>query len=113
MTRFDKIAAILSIPIGVIFLALGVFGLFAGSSANFQLPPILGALPFFLGWSMSVTIIRFWRSSGNESSEDEPPSAMYLKFLEEHPEFRNAPKKLQWGGFHKWLDRVPPPTSEG
>ncbi len=108
MTRFDKIAAVLSIPVGAVFLVLGAIGLFAGSAANFQLPPILGALPFLLGWSMCVTLIRFWRSGGDGPAEEEPPSAMYLKFLEEHPEFRNAPKKLQWGGFHRWLDRVHP-----
>lgn len=61
MTGFDKICATLAIPIGIVFMVLGIVGLFAGSKAHFALPPVLGALPFFLGWAMSVTLIRFWR----------------------------------------------------
>ena len=60
MNAFDKVCACLAIPIGVVFLILGVVGFFAGSSAHFALPPILGGLPFFLGWAMSITLIRFW-----------------------------------------------------
>jgi hypothetical protein len=63
---FDKICACLAIPVGLIFMFLGVFGLFAGSSAHFTLPPVLGALPFFLGWAMCVCLIKFWKKE-NES----------------------------------------------
>ena len=61
MTTFDKVCACLAIPIGFLFMAIGVFGLFFGASAEFTLPPVLGALPFLLGWAMSVTLIRYWR----------------------------------------------------
>jgi len=61
MTAFDKICATLAIPIGIIFMVLGIVGLFAGSKAHFALPPVLGALPFLVGWAMSITLIRFWR----------------------------------------------------
>jgi hypothetical protein len=63
MNAFDKICACLAIPVGIVFLILGVIGLFMGSSAHFTLPPGLGGLPFFLGWAMSITLIRFWRLS--------------------------------------------------
>lgn len=70
MTTFDKICAVLAIPIGVVFMVIGFFGLFRGSSAHFTLPPFLGALPFFLGWAMSVTLIRFWRRHPPEAREE-------------------------------------------
>ena len=60
MNLFDKICACLAIPVGLIFMLLGIFGFFAGSSAHFTLPPILGGLPFFLGWAMCVCLIKFW-----------------------------------------------------
>jgi hypothetical protein len=110
MTSFDKLAALLSIPLGAILLGLGVVGLFAGSSAHFSLPPVLGALPFLAGWTLCVTSIRFWLRSNRERAaagnrhEDARPSAMFLRFLHAHPEFRDAPEKLQWNGFHRWLD---------
>ena len=65
MNLFDKICACFAIPIGLVFLVLGIFGFFAGSRAHFELPPILGGLPFFLGWAMCVTLIKFWRHSGS------------------------------------------------
>ncbi len=65
MNTFDKICACISIPIGIVFMVLGVIGLFIGSNAHFTLPPILGGLPFFLGWAMSVTLIKYWNQSGN------------------------------------------------
>jgi len=63
MTGFDKVCAVLAIPIGIVFMVLGAVGLFTGSKANFSLPPILGGLPFFLGWGMSIPLIRYWRIS--------------------------------------------------
>ena len=63
MTTFDKACAVIAIPIGVIFMVLGAIGLFTGSNANFTLPPILGGLPFFLGWAMSIPLIRYWKIS--------------------------------------------------
>jgi len=61
MSGFDKFCACLAIPVGGVFMVLGGIGLFAGASANFTLPPILGVLPFFLGWAMCITLIKFWR----------------------------------------------------
>ena len=63
MTGFDKFCACFSIGIGAIFMALGAIGLFLGSSANFTLPPVLGGLPFLLGWGMCVPLIKFWSRS--------------------------------------------------
>jgi hypothetical protein len=70
MNLFDKICACVAIPIGMIFLILGIIGFFAGSQAHFTLPPILGGLPFFLGWAMSITLIKFWRQSSKSSQDD-------------------------------------------
>ena len=58
MNTFDKICACLAIPIGAIFMLLGGFGLFVGSNAHLPLP-ILGALPFFLGWAMQYKPLDF------------------------------------------------------
>jgi hypothetical protein len=66
MTTFDKICAALSISIGAIFMVLGVIGLFIGAKAYFTLPPILGVLPFFLGWGMCVPLVKYWRMSGKD-----------------------------------------------
>ncbi len=63
MTLFDKICSCLAIPIGAIFMVHGALGFFAGSKAHFTLPPVLGVLPFFLGWSMCVTLVKFWKTS--------------------------------------------------
>ena len=63
MTVFDKICAALSIAIGAIFMLMGVIGLFVGSKAHFVLPPILGGLPFLLGWGMCVPLVKYWRMS--------------------------------------------------
>lgn len=63
MTTFDKVCAVFAIPIGIVFMILGAVGLFAGANAHFTLPPILGGLPFFLGWGMSIPLIRYWKIS--------------------------------------------------
>jgi hypothetical protein len=67
MNIFDKMCATLSIGIGAIFMVLGVFGLFFGANAHFTLPPILGGLPFFLGWGMCVPLVKFWKMSRREA----------------------------------------------
>ena len=69
MTIFDKMCAVLSIGIGVVFMFLGVIGLFIGASAHFTLPPVLGGLPFFLGWGMCIPLIKFWKMSGKNNSK--------------------------------------------
>jgi hypothetical protein len=63
MTAFDKVCAVFAIPIGIVFMILGADGLFAGANVHFTLPPILGGLPFFLGWGMTIPLIRYWRIS--------------------------------------------------
>ncbi|MCX6375597.1 MAG: hypothetical protein NTU88_06115 [Armatimonadetes bacterium] len=68
LSGFDKVCAALSIGVGVVFMGLGVIGLFIGASAHFTLPPILGALPFFLGWGMCVPLVKYWKMSGTMDS---------------------------------------------
>jgi len=63
MNLFDKICAVPTIAVGAVFMVLGAIGLFTGSNAHFTLPPILGALPFFLGWAMCVVLVKFWSQS--------------------------------------------------
>ena len=111
MTLFDKFCAILSIPIGVAFLVLGGIGLFAGANANFTLPPVLGFLPFLLGWTMCVTTIRYWsKDNATEAAVSQipvDPNSKFGEFLREHPEFEGADLKLKMRSFHAWLDSKP------
>ncbi len=107
MTTFDKCCAVMTIPIGVVFMILGVMGLFAGSSANFTLPPVLGVLPFFVGWSMCVSLIRYWRSPKQQSDEEAERRlyhGLFLKFMHLHPELRMEPDEIKWQSFHRWLE---------
>jgi hypothetical protein len=60
MTLFDKLCACLAIPVGAAFIVLGLIGLVAGCSAHFTLPPVLGVLPFFVGWPMCVVLVKCW-----------------------------------------------------
>ncbi|MGC4016796.1 MAG: hypothetical protein QM755_20125 [Luteolibacter sp.] len=108
MTSFDKICAVVSIPIGGLLMVLGVFGIFVGSSANFTLPPIIGGLPFLVGWSACVTMLRYWRrSSGNGGSvnlgfaKDLYPQYSYQAFLAERPDMIGHPGAD--GTFKEWL----------
>ena len=63
MSLFDKICAVPTIIVGAVFMALGAFGVIFRSNAHFTLPPVLGGLPFFLGWAMCVVLIKYWRLS--------------------------------------------------
>ena len=65
LNGFDKFCIIVGVPIGAIFLLLGAFGLFMGSNAHFTLPPVLGILPFFPGWALTVVAIKAWKSLNN------------------------------------------------
>lgn len=69
MTVFDKACAVVAIPIGIVFMVLGAIGLFTGAKAHFDLPPILGCLPFFMGWAMSIPLIRYWKISNRHRSD--------------------------------------------
>jgi hypothetical protein len=82
MSAFDKICALLSIGVGVLFMVLGVIGFMAGSSAHFTLPPIIGGLPFFLGWGMSVPLIKFWSRTNATASRRQR-----IVVAEERPNF--------------------------
>jgi len=72
MSVFDKICAVPTIILGVLFMALGAVGVIGGSKANFTLPPILGGLPFFLGWAMCVGLIKYWRLSSRLKRANRP-----------------------------------------
>lgn len=63
MNLFDKICAVPAIVFGGLFMILGGVGLFMGCSANFTLPPILGCIPFLVGWAMCVGMIKYWNQS--------------------------------------------------
>lgn len=73
MNTFDKLCACLAIPIGAIFMVLGVMGLFTGAKAQFTLPPVLGCLPFFLGWAMCVTLVKCWVMSNRLGAPADRP----------------------------------------
>ena len=68
MTLFDKICAVPALILGAVFLLLGGIGLFLGSSANFSLPPILGCLPFFIGWGIFRSVLIAWRCGDQVSA---------------------------------------------
>ena len=82
MSAFDKLCAVLSIGVGVLFMVLGVIGFLAGSRAQFTLPPIIGGLPFFLGWGMSVPLIKFWSRTNATASRQRR-----IAVAEERPNF--------------------------
>ena len=60
MNIFDKICAVLAFVLGVLFILLGVLGLFTGCKANFSLPPILGVVPAFVGWGIVKPVVVAW-----------------------------------------------------
>ena len=53
-------------------MILGAFGVIFGNNAHFTLPPILGGLPFFLGWAMCVGLIKYWRLSARLKHDNRP-----------------------------------------
>ena len=63
MSTFEKVCAGLAIVLGAIFMLMGVFGLFAGVRAHFTLPPVLGVVPFFVGYGICVPLVRYWTMS--------------------------------------------------
>jgi len=52
---------LIAFALGIVLLILGAVGLFVGCSANFTLPPILGALPAFVGWGIVKSVRIAWR----------------------------------------------------
>jgi len=61
MNLFDKICAVLAFILGGLFLLFGGLGLFMGCNAHFSLPPILGVIPFFVGWGIIKPILVAWK----------------------------------------------------
>jgi hypothetical protein len=71
MNTFDKICAGGAFVLGIVFLVLGALGLFAGSRAQFTLPPVFGVLPAFVGWGILRSVWFAWNmppSSGQTVS---------------------------------------------
>ena len=60
LNMFDRACAVLALLLGAIFILLGVLGLFAGCSAHFTLPPVLGAAPAFVAWGFIKPILVAW-----------------------------------------------------
>ncbi len=58
---------VLAYAMGIVLMLLGIIGLFFGSSANFTLPPILGGVPFLIGWGIIVAIKIAWNQVGSAS----------------------------------------------
>lgn len=115
MNLFDKVCTVVAIPMGLLFMGLGILGLIEWNQLV-QLKargPIL-ILPVLFGWGMSITLIRFWLHSNGEKreAEDNDPLSSpfasdprYRQFLHEHPEFLHAPRALRHHGFSTWLTR--------
>lgn len=77
MNRFDKICAVIAVLMGLPLLVFGVIGLFAGCSAHFTLPPILGVLPGLAGWGICKSVYIAWKippSSDGQGFEVAPPT---------------------------------------
>lgn len=63
MNLFDRICAVFAFALGILFVLVGLVGLFVGVSAWFTLPPVLGILPAFAGWGIVRAIYFAWRVS--------------------------------------------------
>jgi hypothetical protein len=67
MNAFDKLCGVFAFGLGVVFLILGVLGLFVGCKAHFTLPPILGVVPAFVGWGIVRPICLAWSAPRRRS----------------------------------------------
>jgi len=108
MRLIDKLFAFVSIPIGGLLLLLGIIGAFTGFEYRIALPPILGALPIILGWSMLFTLSRLWRISidyENLRLRDELDTDEFRMFLRECPEYVEAEPRFQNKMFKRWLNQ--------
>ncbi len=63
MNALNTICMALAFALGIVLVLLGAAGLFAGSSAHFTLPPVLGGLPLLFGWGILVAVRRAWPRS--------------------------------------------------
>ena len=71
MSGFDRFCAGLAFVLGIALGILGLVGLFAGCSAHFTLPPVLGIFPAFVGWGILRAVRVAW------SVEREPESGFH------------------------------------
>ena len=71
VNKFDKVCAVVAIPLGGVLMVLGALGLFWGCKADFSLPPFIGFLPFLAGWAMCVTVIKYWMASNTASDSND------------------------------------------
>jgi hypothetical protein len=62
MNIFDKFCAAVAFLLGIVFLVLGVIGLFTGCKGEFTLPPLLGVIPAFVGWGIVRAVYFAWKS---------------------------------------------------
>jgi hypothetical protein len=75
MNAFDKICAASAFLLGLALVVLGIIGLFTGCKAHFTLPPVLGAIPAFVGWGIVRAVYLAWSRPrpGNFDSFAEKP----------------------------------------
>lgn len=73
MNAFDRFCAVLAGILAVPLLILGVIGVFAGSSAHFSLPPILGVAPAFFGWGILRSVMIAWNVPSTQPVSVESP----------------------------------------
>ncbi len=74
MNVFDKICAVIAFAVAIVFLVLGVLGIFMGCRFWFTLPPILGALPAFVGWGIVRSVWFAWKTPFRAPLTHEPPT---------------------------------------
>lgn len=63
LNAFDRVCAVLAFLVALVFLVLGVLGLFTGCRAHFSLPPVLGVLPALVGWGIVRSVYVAWNAS--------------------------------------------------
>ena len=80
MNVFDKICAVPALALGVLFICLGVIGLFIGSRAWFSLPPGLGVLPAFVGWGIVKSVVVAWKAKPRSPAPEEAPTGADVGF---------------------------------
>lgn len=64
LSAFEKLCAGMAFVLAIALVVLGFIGTFAGCSAHFTLPPILGVIPAFVGWGIIRSVRIAWRNSG-------------------------------------------------
>ncbi len=72
MNAFDKFCAVIAFAAGCFFLISGAFGLFIGTSAWYQLPPIMGGIPALAGWGIVKAVIVAWSPPSAAPPLEEP-----------------------------------------